>query len=188
MKTKLRKILATAFSTSVIALVANTAHAGGVLGDLINNVVPGLGTVLDQQNAAAGHPFEGAVAAAADSYIPGAGAVLGAGWAAQYGQGQSAARPQQQNGQGQQYPATQPYQPYQPSPGYRSPQADRGYGSSYSAQAYGRPAPRQSYGPRYSRDGYAPQYSARGDTPYGSNSTGWRNPYRYPSGRYGYSR
>jgi hypothetical protein len=54
MITKAAKILAKLFTTFLIGVAVNSAHAGGVVGDLINSFAPGVGTELDQANAVAG--------------------------------------------------------------------------------------------------------------------------------------
>jgi len=47
-------------STALVTCAAaiGSAHAGGLLGDAINIVAPGAGTMLDQANAQLGHPVE----------------------------------------------------------------------------------------------------------------------------------
>ena len=55
MITKAAKILAKLFTNFLIEVAVSIAHAGGVVGDLINSFAPGVGTALDQANAVAGH-------------------------------------------------------------------------------------------------------------------------------------
>jgi len=72
-------------ATTVVAFsaISGSAHAGGVGGDLINKIVPGLGTALDEINHRMGNPVDHAAAAVLDVYVPGAGRALETGWALQ---------------------------------------------------------------------------------------------------------
>jgi hypothetical protein len=80
----IRKIaLSFTVATAVSLALAANANAGGVLGDIINSVAPGVGTALDRANAQLGNPVDHAAAAAANAYVPGAGTAMEAYWAAQ---------------------------------------------------------------------------------------------------------
>lgn len=61
--------------------VSANAMAGGFVGDLIDNVAPGVGTALNRLNHDAGRPFDHAVAGALEAYVPGAGTALETSWA-----------------------------------------------------------------------------------------------------------
>jgi|GEM_PF-6687867 len=106
MKNAIRKIAAIACSTAVFG-IAPVAKADGVIGGLINQVAPGVGTALDRANHDLGHPFENAVAQGADAVLPGSGAVLQAGWAIQRGLNVPGAAPQA-GGQGPMPPMPAP--------------------------------------------------------------------------------
>ena len=75
------------FSTLIAAGLAISftaqANACGVIGCIVDSVAPGVGTALDKANAAAGRPFDHAVAGAMNAYVPGSGTALEAGWAIQ---------------------------------------------------------------------------------------------------------
>ena len=66
-----------------VVAVSSSAHAGGFLGDIINQVAPGVGTQLDQLNHNLGNPVDHAGAAALDAWAPGAGRALELGWQVQ---------------------------------------------------------------------------------------------------------
>lgn len=166
----MRKILTTVISASALAGAVNTANAGGVFGDLINNVAPGVGTALDQANAAAGRPFDHAAAAFAEGMMPGAGTALEGAWAVQ-----NAGRPGPA--------APRPAAPPVPSSYYPS------YGVPSSGPAYGAPRGgdyRGDYGGNY-HGGQGGNYRGdyRGYRPqYGESPRRYGDP--YPA--YGYRR
>jgi hypothetical protein len=54
----------------------SAANAGGLLGDMLNGFIPGLGTTLDQWNADNRNVVDHAVAGLAESVFPGAGEVI----------------------------------------------------------------------------------------------------------------
>lgn len=63
---------------AVVALGSSSAHAGGIIGDLIEAGCGncGVGKALDKVNANAGNPVDHAVYEVVDAYVPGAGVVL----------------------------------------------------------------------------------------------------------------
>ncbi|TBG08437.1 hypothetical protein ELG79_36565 [Rhizobium leguminosarum] len=98
------------FATTILIAANGSAHACGVVGCIFNSVVPGAGDVLDDVNRQAGKPFDHAVAAAAEAYVPGAGQAMEEYWALQ-----DAGVFNQQGGQ----PAPAPRQVPAPAPNYQ---------------------------------------------------------------------
>ena len=72
MKNSITKFTVLALVLAATAVAYPTVgHAGGIVGDGINMIVPGLGTQLDQLNAQAGQPFDKAAAAALAALLSG---------------------------------------------------------------------------------------------------------------------
>lgn len=82
---KMKSSLIAAAVITAASLASVNAHAGGFLGDIINGVIPGLGTQLDAINHAAGNPVDHAIAAAANTVVPGSQVAIEAAWALQRG-------------------------------------------------------------------------------------------------------
>jgi hypothetical protein len=80
MNTKLRIFAATTSLAMSAAILPAPAYAGGFIGDVIDQVAPGVGTALNQLNRDLGHPTEAAGAAVIDAYIPGGGRVAQQVW------------------------------------------------------------------------------------------------------------
>jgi hypothetical protein len=53
------------------------------LGDIVNQVAPGVGTQLDQLNHNLGNPVDHTIAAGANAVVPGSGVALEGAWAVQ---------------------------------------------------------------------------------------------------------
>jgi hypothetical protein len=72
-----RKIFFATMTATAFALsLCSPANAGGLIGDIINSVAPGIGTKLDRWNAANGNVVDHIGAAAAEIVVPGAGQAL----------------------------------------------------------------------------------------------------------------
>ena len=64
------KKMMVALMAAVLAIGAETAHAGGLIADvLIRPISPNLADAADQANTALGHPVEQAAAAAAKALL-----------------------------------------------------------------------------------------------------------------------
>ena len=72
--------LKTSIALVTFAAAIGSAHAGGLLGDTINMVAPGLGTALDRANGDLGRPVERAIGQGLNYYVPGASVVTDEVW------------------------------------------------------------------------------------------------------------
>jgi hypothetical protein len=65
---QISSFLAAGLVVASVAAFSTPASAGGVLGDIINQVAPGVGTALDQAHTQMGRPLDHVGATAASAY------------------------------------------------------------------------------------------------------------------------
>lgn len=70
-------------SLALATIASNGAQAQGFLGGIINQIAPGVRTEMDRINHNLGNPVDHAAAAALDTFVPGSGGAVEAGWAVQ---------------------------------------------------------------------------------------------------------
>jgi len=80
----MKRILAAVIAVAALAsMTTPKAQACGVIGCLVNQVAPGAGDALDDENAKLGKPFDHTAAALLNAVVPGSGEVLEGYWTAQ---------------------------------------------------------------------------------------------------------